>query len=58
MSENLRIPPIVEQYIDKLTDSRNNRFQKDIACQMLEQIVSVCSIAINGYKRHTKNGGW
>ena len=58
MSENLRIPPIVEQYIDKLTEPRNNRFQRDIACQMLENIVSSCQNAINEYRRRNKNGGW
>ena len=58
MSENLRIPPIVEQYIDKLIEPRNNRFQRDIACQMLETIVSSCQDAINEYRRRNKNGGW
>lgn len=45
-----RLPPIVQQYIGKLTEKGIPSFQRDTACLMLENIIDQATSAVNEYK--------
>lgn len=44
-----RLPPVIVDYITKLNDKNIPRFQKEIACTVLERIVEECSVALSRY---------
>lgn len=45
-----KIPAIVSDYIEKLSDPKSNKWQKDMYCLTLERIQQACQDAINTYK--------
>lgn len=53
--KNNQLPPIVKQYIDKLTEPGYNRFQRDTACLILENIRDSCAKAIIEFKASQSN---
>ena len=44
-----RIPQIVIDYIAKLRDKNVPKFQREIACTVLERIVEECNTALTRY---------
>jgi hypothetical protein len=49
-----KLPPIIVEYIEKLSDSKSNKWQKDMYCVMLERIQQACQDAINTHNAKTK----
>lgn len=51
MSENqMRLPPIIKDYIESMHNPRNSKNQRDTASLMLENIINECQKAVNAYK--------
>lgn len=54
MNKNL-LPPIIVDYIEKLSDNSLNQFQKDNYCMILERVRAECDVAITKFKGTTSN---
>lgn len=49
-----KLPPIIVEYIEKLSDDRTNKWQRDMYCVMLERIQRACQDAIDTHNMKTK----
>lgn len=59
MSENqMRLPPIIKDYIESMHNPRNSKNQRDTASLMLENIINECQKAVNAYKGGLKRVRW
>jgi len=55
MNENqVRLPPIIRDYIDNMHNPRNSKNQRDIAYLMLKNIILECQRAIDVYNKADK----
>lgn len=48
-----RLPPIVSDYIKKLSDPKQSKFVRESYCMVLEHIIKECTDAVNFYKKET-----
>lgn len=48
-----KLPPIIVEYIEKLSDDKTNKWQRDMYCVMLERIQRACQDAINTHNMKT-----
>lgn len=54
MSSNQRknlLPPIIEQHIEKLLDTKISQYQREMYCMILERVRDACIESINKYKQ-------
>ncbi len=44
-----KLPPIVVDYIDRLRNSKQSSFQREMYCSILENIRDACDVEIRKY---------